>query len=98
MFAVLYRWKIKPGCEVTFREAWRTMTAAIKARHQTSGSRLHQTENGELIAYAVWPSRDAWVSARALPSAHVDAGETMKSCTEQSFPFTTLDVLDDLLE
>jgi quinol monooxygenase YgiN len=96
-FAVLYRWKIKPGTENTFREAWKALTEAIRVRSGTGGSRLHRADGGEFVAYAVWPSRAAWEESRSLPAADPEAGKTMRECIEESMGTTTLDVLDDLL-
>jgi hypothetical protein len=50
MFAVLYRWKIKPGSEDAFRAAWTAMTEAIAKRSETGGSRLHRSADGEFVA------------------------------------------------
>ena len=54
-------------------------------------------DEGEVVAYAVWPSRDTWVEARKLPSANPEAETKMRECIEESFPSVTLDVRDDLL-
>jgi heme-degrading monooxygenase HmoA len=97
MFAVLYRWKLHPGTEPAFREAWRSATESIRARYGTGGSRLHRTDDGEFVAYALWPSREAWTEARNLPSVNPEAGAKMRECIAESLPTTTLDVLDDLL-
>jgi len=97
MFAVLYRWKLKPGTEPQFREAWKAATGTIRARYKTGGSRLHRNDDGELVAYAVWPSREAWVEARKLPSTNPAAGAVMNACIEESFPTVFLEVVDDLL-
>jgi heme-degrading monooxygenase HmoA len=97
MFAVVYRWTLKPGTEQTFRQAWKAMTEAIALRSRTGGSRLHRTDDGSFLAYAVWPSRQAWEDARTLPSANAEAGAKMRACIETSMETTTLDVLDDLL-
>jgi heme-degrading monooxygenase HmoA len=97
VFAVLYRWRVKPGTDAAFRDAWRSATESIRMRYGTGGSRLHRTDEGEFMAYAVWPSRDTWVEARKLPSANPEAGAKMRDCIEESFPSVMLDVLDDLL-
>jgi|SRR5689334_22145693 len=97
MFVVQYRWRLHPGSEDRFRAAWRTMTAAIRARHGTSGSRLHRTDQGELVAYAVWPSRQTWETARAQPSADPEAGAAMYACIAHSHDATPLEILEDLL-
>ena len=49
MIAVMYRWRLKPGMEARFQEAWSAMTEAIAARSGTGGSRLHRTGDGELV-------------------------------------------------
>ena len=98
VFAVIYRWTLKPGTEDRFRDAWRTMTEAILARSGTSGSRLHRTDNGEVVAYAVWPSRERWEAAGKLPPASAEALTTMRDCIETSHGATPLTLLDDLLE
>lgn len=97
MFVAQYRWRLHPGSEDAFRTAWRAMTAAIRARHGTSGSRLHRTDDGELVAYAVWPSRDAWEAARAQASAYPEAGAAMRACIAHGHDAMPLEVLDDLL-
>ena len=97
MFAVLYRWKLKPGTEEAFREAWKAMTESIATRSRTGGSRLHRTDDGHFVAYAVWPSRQVWEDAGKLPSANADAAAKIRECIEQSLGTTPLDVVDDLL-
>jgi heme-degrading monooxygenase HmoA len=97
MFAVVYRWKLKPGTEATFRAAWREATASIRAGYGTSGSRLHRADDDEVVAYAVWPSRDAWERAGASPSANPEAGAAMRACIATSHPAAPLEVLDDEL-
>lgn len=97
MFVVQYRWRLQPGSESSFRAAWRTMTLAIRDRHGTSGSRLHRTDDGELVAYAVWPSRQAWEAARAHPPADPEAGAAMRACVAHSYGAIPLEIIDDLL-
>ena len=97
MFAVLYRWRLKPGTEPAFREAWKAMTETIRTRYGTGGSRLHRTDDGELIAYAAWPSRESWAEAGRFPSSNPEASAKMHECIEQSLGATLLEVTDDLL-
>jgi hypothetical protein len=97
MFAVLYRFKLAPDTELTFREAWRAGTHAIRALYGTSGSRLHRADDGDLVAYAVWPDRATWEKAQSLPSASPESGATMRACMVGPVITTPLDVLDDLL-
>ena len=97
MFTVLYRWRLKPGAEPAFRQAWRVATESIRARYGTGGSRLHRTDEGEFIGYAVWPDRPTWEKAQTLPSVNPVAGAAMRACIEEALGATPLEVLDDLL-
>jgi heme-degrading monooxygenase HmoA len=97
MFVVQYRWRLLPDREDAFRAAWRAMTLAIRARDGTSGSRVHRTDDGELIAYAVWPSRQAWEAAGTQPSADPEAGAAMRACIAHSYSALPLTIIDDLL-
>ena len=62
-FAVLYRWRLTPGMEATFREGWERVTVQLKQHRGALGSRLHLAEDGTWVAYAQWPSREAWTIA-----------------------------------
>ena len=75
----------------------KAMTEAITVRSGTGGSRLRRTADGELVAYAVRPSREAWEEAGKLPSANPEAGAKMRECIDQSLGATMLDVVEDLL-
>ena len=97
MFAVLYRWKLKPGREEDFRGAWAKATTAIRARYGTSGSRLHRADDGTLVAYAVWPDRAAWERAQKEPSSAPEQGKIMKDCTEEFLGSTPLALVEDML-
>ncbi len=50
MFAVLYRWRVRPGATEQFRDAWRRGTIAIQERFKSGGSRLHRAADGTWIA------------------------------------------------
>jgi quinol monooxygenase YgiN len=97
MFAVLYRFKLLPETEQTFREAWGTATHAIRSHYGTSGSRLHRADDGILFAYAVWPDRATWEKAQTLPSVSPEAGVAMRACMAEPMTSTPLEVVDDLL-
>ena len=97
MFAVLYRWTIREGTESELRDAWRSMTESIRARHETGGSRLHRSDDGTFVAYAVWPSRAHWEQAGKLPSSNPEAAARMRACILETITTTPLEILDDLL-
>lgn len=55
MFAVIYRWKLKPGMEEHFEQGWARVTRAVFEHCGSYGSRLHVAEDGMRVAYARWP-------------------------------------------
>ncbi|MGE0045969.1 MAG: antibiotic biosynthesis monooxygenase [Hyphomonadaceae bacterium] len=64
MFAVVYRWRIKPELEAKFEEGWRLGTAAIKRDLGGWGSRLHKSADGRYFAYAQWPDEETFMRNR----------------------------------
>jgi heme-degrading monooxygenase HmoA len=95
VFAIHYRWRLKPGTDETFCAAWRTMTEAIRASHGSNGSRLHRTDDGEYVAYAVWPSREAWQAALGQAPSDPAAAAAMRDCIDESYGALPLEVVDD---
>jgi quinol monooxygenase YgiN len=96
-FAVIYRWKLRAGMEQTFQEAWQVVTELIMAERGGLGSRLHQSDGGDWIAYAQWPSKGAWEKSRALGSVSPAASEQMSAAIEESYDPVLLDLVSDLL-
>ena len=97
MFVVVYRWRCTPENEPAFREAWSTMTRILREQCGSLGSRLHRADDGTLVAYAQWPSRQQWEAANAAGDAADAARATMQRCAERGAPPLLLGVLDDLL-
>jgi heme-degrading monooxygenase HmoA len=97
VFVVVHRWRCPPENEPTFREAWSTMTRIIREQCGSLGSRLHRADDGTLVAYAQWPSRQQWEAANASGPAAEAARAVMQRCAERAAPPLVLDVLDDLL-
>jgi len=60
MFCVIYQWKITPGKEEQFIDAWGHSTEAIFHRHGSNGSRMHKSDDGTWIASVQWPDRQHW--------------------------------------
>ncbi|PSJ22220.1 hypothetical protein CVH10_09120 [Halomonas sp. ND22Bw] len=83
-FYVLYRFKVTPGKEQAFKEGWCRMTEAIREQRGGLGSRLHYSESGWWMAYAKWPSRQAWESSRRLSdSPDSEAAELMAQSIQE---------------
>ena len=94
MFAVLYRWQIKPGMEEQFVDGWSRVTRAIHNSCGSYGSRLHRAADGTWFAYARWPD--------AATRNSCDHGETegLRLMTEATAHLDQLpaEIVVDLLE
>src|SRR5262245_20246343 len=97
-FAVVYRWKVKAGLEAQCREGWERVTRAIMAGRGGLGSRLHVMDDGTWVAYAQWPSREAWERSRAMESADPEGSKMMQDAQSESFPPMRLDPVSDYLQ
>jgi len=101
MFAVVYRWKIKPGLEARFEEGWRKGTLAIRRDLGGWGSRLHRMGDGRYFAYAQWPDEATFQKNRAerMPYSDPEARALYTAALEDSEAELLVlgDVLDDLL-
>jgi len=60
MFVAVYWWRVHPGKEDQFREAWRRGTLQITQIYGSFGSRLHQDRDGRFVGYAEWPDEATW--------------------------------------
>ncbi len=96
-FAVIYRWKVKPGFEARCREGWERVTRAIMAERGGLGSRLHVMEDGTWVAYAQWPGRAAWERSRAMGPVDPEGSRMMEEAQAESFPAMPLEPAADFL-
>lgn len=96
-FAVLYRWRLKPGREKSFVETWAKMTELIKEQCGGLGSRLHQLEDGTWAAYAQWPDRETWAAMQGRDSIDKIASAQMREAIEESFEPVLMVPVKDLL-
>ncbi|HJR72257.1 MAG TPA: antibiotic biosynthesis monooxygenase [Luteimonas sp.] len=93
--AFLYRWRVKPGMEAYFVEAWTRRTDALLARGGSLGSRLHRGDDGLWYGYAVWPSAEARLRAFATPMP--DTGLSMDEAIAERLPEIRLEPVADRL-
>lgn len=94
MFVAVYKFKVQPGMEEQFRQAWAERTREIIKENGSFGSRLHRNEDGAFVAYAQWPSRRAWEDA--LPNETI-AMQRMRQAMLSAETVFCLDVLENLL-
>jgi heme-degrading monooxygenase HmoA len=103
MFVAVYCWRVKPGKEDQFREAWRRGTREIARIYGGLGSRLHRERDGRFVGVAEWPDHATWKRAfdarmvyddREARALFVDALAEGTGAVE---PLLLMDVTDDLL-
>ena len=97
MFIVIYQWKLKPGSDAEFRDAWRRATQAFYEKRGSLGSQLMQSKDGTYHAVARWPEREQWINRSQPEAADPQAMRTMGDLIEESFPPIELEVTDDML-
>ncbi len=98
MFAVVYRFSVRPGELNEFTNAWAELTNLIRKYEGSLGSRLHRLNDDEYIAYAQWPERSVWEgSGKLLPPEADGARKRLRdSCTSIETIYE-LEVVKDLL-
>lgn len=96
-FCALYRWRLHPGTEATFVEAWSRVTQLLRAERGSLGSRLHRGPDAIWYSYTQWPSAEAKAEGLARPSVDPEAWERMRSCIAQSLPEVILEPVADFL-
>ena len=95
-FAVLYRWRLHPGSETSFVDAWTKVSELLKERGSL-GSRLHRGPEGIWYSYAQWPSEEARRRAFSLQAADPDASMAMQAAIAEQFPELVLESVADLM-
>lgn len=98
MFVVIYQWRIRQGREQQFIDAWSELTKIIQEKSGSLGSRLHRTNDGRFLAYAQWPSREAYEAAdvKRIPEAK-KYRNILLNCAKRVQQDTHLIVLEDQL-
>jgi quinol monooxygenase YgiN len=98
VLAVIYRFKVKPGMEDAFVDAWHRLTVAIRRERGSLGSRLHRADDGAFVAYAQWPDRELFQRAGALGAADEQARDDMRAAMDGPVESLLMTMVDDLLE
>lgn len=103
MFVAVYWWRVHPGKEEQFREAWRRGTRAITRIYASYGSRLHQERDGRFVGYAMWPDEATWQAAMDVKMVYDDAEaramfiDAVAETPPGHAPILTMTVTDDLI-
>lgn len=96
-FSVLYRWRLHPGMEPSFIEAWSRVSALLLEHRGSLGSRLHKGADGIWYSYAQWPSAEARSLAFAGGAVDIEAANQMRAAIAESFPEVVLESVADYL-
>jgi quinol monooxygenase YgiN len=99
MFTLIYRWRVHPGREQQFVDAWLRMTEIIRDREGSLGSRLHRAQDGLFVAYAQWPSQQAWEASDAIEPTEeaIQLRRVIRESAVRQKPDLSMEVLHDLL-
>ena len=93
---VLYRWRLHDGTEDEFIKAWSEVTAFMRDRWGSLGSRLHRGEDGLWYGYAQWPDQETRQTAFSAAS-DCPARERMRDTIVETLPEIVLDPVSDYL-
>ena len=96
-FCVIYRFKLRPGSEASFKEGWRRLTEEIRDQRGGLGSRLHHGEDGWWYAYAQWLDRAGWERSQDMQAQDTEAVQLMADAIEKRKPPILLEPEIDLL-
>lgn len=96
-FVVLYRWRLHPGMESSFVEAWSHLSDVLRSERGSLGSRLHRGSDGVWYSYAQWPSAQARKDAFAPGLVDTHASETMEQAIAERYPEIILESMADFL-
>jgi len=96
-FAVLYRWRLHPGSEQSFVEAWSRISELLLQQRGSLGSRLHRGADGWWYSYAQWPSAEARDAAFSKEPVDAQAMDRMRSAVAESLPEVVLTSVADFM-
>jgi hypothetical protein len=57
MFAVIYRFRLKPHQEDKYKQCWDIIVDYFKEKLGAIGSCLHKSEDGLWVTYSRWPDK-----------------------------------------
>lgn len=97
MHAIYFRWKVTPGREPEFEQAWLELTELVRDEQGGLGSRLHRCADGHYFAYAQWPSERVWTTQPTPAPRMVELRDRMREFAELVDGPIRGDVVADLL-
>ena len=96
-FSVLYRWRLHPGKEEQFVQAWTQISYSLLHERGSLGSRLHRGDDNIWYSYAQWPSEEKRRLAFSIPAVDAEASIKMRDAIADNFPEVVLKSVSDLM-
>ena len=86
MLAIVLEFDVIDGMQDAFRTSWIETTEIIYQNFGSLGSRLHEADNGQFIAYAQWPNLSVYECDHDWPEDSKNARESMRNCLKIGKP------------
>ena len=96
-FCAIYRWRLHPGSEDTFVQAWSRITQLLLAERGSLGSRLHRGPDNIWYSYTQWPSAAAKAEGLARTSVDPEAWQQLRESIAESLPELIREPISDFL-
>jgi len=96
-FCAIYRWRLRPGSEETFVQAWSRITQLLLTERGSLGSRLHRGPDDIWYSYTQWPSATAKAEGLARSSVDPEAWAQLRESIAESLPELVLEPISDFL-
>jgi heme-degrading monooxygenase HmoA len=96
-FCAIYRWRLHPGSESSFVQAWSRVTYLLRTERGSLGSRLHRGPDNIWYSYTQWPSAEAKAEGLARPSVDPEAWQQLRDAIAESLPELILEPVSDFL-
>lgn len=97
VFCAIYRWRLHPGSEAAFVEAWSRVTQLLRSERGSLGSRLHRGPDDLWYSYTQWASAETKAEGLAQASVDPQAWQQLRDCIAESLPELVLDLVADFL-
>lgn len=96
-FCAIYRWRLHPGSEETFVQAWSRITQLLLTERGSLGSRLHRGPDNIWYSYTQWPTAEAKADGLARKSVDPEAWQQLRESIAESLPELILEPILDFL-
>ncbi len=96
-FCAIYRWRLHPGSEETFIQAWSRITRLLLTERDSLGSRLYRGPDNIWYSYTQWPSAEAKAEGLARPSVDPEAWQQLREAIAETLPELILEPISDFL-